>query len=184
MDSSRNAPVIGFAVPNNWRTVRHPDFQLIDEIRISIKERWKDSEISGSEYRFSTVAECLHKGVVIASRGFGSDMNWAVMGVGALALSASDNGIPENVLAMEEIVCAQPACCAAATVFYRVKALYTNMGAKEELPRPHDKDGTVHVIRFCTKHRYRGDCGLQDADANYQELPHPMLAAMAKDPQT
>lgn len=169
------APIIGFATPKNWRVVRHPSFQLIDEVRIRLRERWKESEISGDEWRFSTLVECLHKGHVLKSRGFGGKMEWALLGVGMMALDVSDAGIPNEIMEFERIVCAQPGCREPAAVFYRVKATYDNAGHKEELPHSWDGKGVVYVIRFCTRHRHRGDCGLQDSDANYEELLHPTL---------
>lgn len=180
--SEVHGQIMGFATPPNWRVVRHPDFQLVDEVRIRLVERWKESELSGDGWRFSTRVEALHKGRVLKSGGFGGRMEWALLGVGSVALQASDAGVPNEIFDLEKIVCAQPGCCKPATVFYQVKALFDNRGNKEELPRSHDDPKTVYVIRFCDRHRHRGDCGLQDADANYIELPHPALAQMDSQP--
>lgn len=173
MDSTQKMDTLALVIPKNWRVVRHPDFELIDEARIRLRERWKDSEISGDEWRFSLVVECLHKGRLLKSRSFGSRMEWALLGIGMVAMEAGDSGVPNEIMALENTVCAQPGCCNPATVFYRVKALYDNAGRKEDLPREWDSAGVVYVIRFCDRHRHRGDCGLQDSDANYEELPTP-----------
>jgi hypothetical protein len=181
-DISQQTKPLGFATPDNWRVVRHPDFELIDEVRIRVVERWKESELSGSEWRFSNVVECLHKGVVLKARSFGSRMEWALLGVGSAAMEAGDSGVPDEVSALEKIVCAQPGCRAPAEVFYRVKALYDNTGHMEELPHSYSAADAVYVIRFCRRHKHRGDCALQDADHNYEELPHPLLAARGAQP--
>jgi hypothetical protein len=164
-----------FATPDNWRVVRHPDFQLVDEVRIRICERWKESELSGDEWRFSYIVECLHKGLVVAARTFGSRPEWAVLGAGSVLMEANDNGVTNEIFELEKIVCAQPGCREHANVYYRVKALYDRSGNKEELPCEYDPRGTVHVIRFCYRHRTRGDCGLQDSDSNYEEISLPFM---------
>lgn len=181
MDTTKtNAPTLGFATPENWMVVRHPDFELVDEVKVRTQERWKESELSGSEWRFSYIADFLHKGHVLKTSGLGGRMEWAMLGLGGAYLSVSDNGVPNSVFDLEKTVCAQPGCRNPASVFYRVKKFYNNNGdSKEFVPYTLGGADAIPVIRFCQKHRHRGDCGLQDADANYEELPHPALSALA-----
>lgn len=164
---------LSIVLPSNWRSVRHPDYQMVDEIRISLKERWKESELSGDEWRFSYITEYMHKGLVLYSKGNSGEIQYPVLGVGAGLMHVQDDGVCDAAFKLEETVCAQPGCRNPATRFYRVKALYDNAGNKEELPRSHDREGTVYVIRFCGRHLHRGDCGLQDADHNYEAIALP-----------
>jgi hypothetical protein len=156
-----------------YSIVRHPDFQLYDEVRIRLVERWKDGELSGSEWRFSTRIEFLYKGLVIHETGYGGDMHWAIMGMGHQALLVSDSGVPDKVFKLERELCAQPGCQEKIAKWYRVKALYDNAGHREELPRSYHKPNTVCAIGFCDKHTHRGDCGLQDSDLNYELIEDP-----------
>ena len=150
--------------------VRHPEYQMCDEVRIRLVERWKESELSGDEWRFSYLVEFLHKGVALGTKTFGDRMEWALLGAGAAYLGICDNGVPNELFELEKHVCAQPGCQNEATHVYRVKALYDNRGNKEELPREYDALGVEHVIRFCGRHKHRGDCDLQDCDSNYELL--------------
>lgn len=47
----------------------HKSDETYDEVRLRQVERWKESELSGDEWRFSWTIELLRKGKVIARTG-------------------------------------------------------------------------------------------------------------------
>lgn len=51
--------------------LRHDDDEWIDEVRIVTVPRWKESELSGDEWRFSTRIELYRKGHLLARSGSG-----------------------------------------------------------------------------------------------------------------
>jgi hypothetical protein len=151
---------------------RHEDDPWYDEVSIRTVERWKDSEMSGDEWRFSFVVEFKRKGEVLLSRGFG-DFKYATAYLPALALNDHAGGADEEhqdarVLTNREDYCFQPGCAEAATREFRILKMFVpRMG----IELPEDKYAE-HRTRFCDRHAgSRGDCGLQDADCNYEEVP-------------
>ena len=73
-------------------------------------------------------------------------------------------------------LCHQPGCCEPAVSTYRLRKLFNQRGdespAETVRHQPHKRTvGLVH--RFCSQHLRRGDCGLQDADANYEVMDGP-----------
>jgi len=68
--------------------------------------------------------------------------------------------------------CFQPGCSNKAVSTYQLKFRWCRQGHKDE---PMGK----YLRRFCKRHLRRGDCGLEDADANYEiiEGPGPNEAA-------
>ncbi|MBX9884281.1 MAG: hypothetical protein K2X68_04840, partial [Novosphingobium sp.] len=49
--------------------VRHHDDSLVDEVRIKIVPRFKQSDMSGDEWRVHAQIDLLRKGVVLAASG-------------------------------------------------------------------------------------------------------------------
>lgn len=60
--------------------IDHPDDERFDEIHISVVERWKESELSGDEWRFSYLAEIKRKGEIII-RITASTLDWLLKGL-------------------------------------------------------------------------------------------------------
>ena len=62
----------------------------------------------------------------------------------------------------DENLCCQPGCGEEAISTYQLKSEYSRDGfekpCRESLPQ---------IRKFCGKHLRRGDCALEDADANY-----------------
>jgi hypothetical protein len=161
---------------DTFRLARHEDDEWFDAVTIRIAERWKESELSGDEWRFSYVMTFWRKGVPLARRST-SRFNWALgylpSMIDSLApvgnddelrdtwaeKSASIFGHPDPYF---EEFCAQPGCKALATVEYRLKRSYCNRCGEGKVPNREQRR------RFCDAHRRRGDCGLDDADVNYQ----------------
>lgn len=135
------------------RAIR-PDAQPIDEIRIVTVPRYKESYLSGDEWRISAEVQFLRKGKVIETKNY-STVEYAVAFLGAdfHSLQGAYYGGYGNL-------CDQEGCSNEAAVTKKLLKEYCKSG-HGEVPH-HD------VIRkFCNKHKHRGDCGLEDADANY-----------------
>lgn len=154
---------------------RHEDDQWFDAVSVKIEERWKYSGLSGSEWRFTYVATFYRKGVPLARRAT-SRLDWALSQLPSMiedlapvgdddALAAAWNAKSTRVFGHPdpcfEEFCAQPGCKMLATVEYRLAKSWCNRcGSDREPP-------TEQRRRFCEEHKIRGDCGLDDADANY-----------------
>lgn len=65
-------------------------------------------------------------------------------------------------------LCDQPGCRETATVAYRQLKPYTRCGHTYE--RRSEAWGWVYVRSFCNRHKDRGDCNLDDANDNYEEI--------------
>ena len=139
---------------------RHRDFEIYDEVRIRTVVRFKTSDMSGDEYRTSAVTELLFKGQVIKSKPY-RDVTTAAQCLGALLLD--HDAIPQDVLALEKTTCDQTGCPEPATQQFSLNKLYSQQG--HELVQEAD-----HYRQFCAGHAHRGDCGLEDADANYCKI--------------
>lgn len=137
-----------------------PDAQGFDEVRIVTVPRFKESELSGDEWRISAAIEFYRKGRCVHRIGWGSKVENAVHGLGYHFLCAHDDG--KAFFAGEEDYCDQEGCANHATVTYRLKKGFTRDGTERELSR----DGEYRM--FCDRHKHRGDCGLEDADNNYE----------------
>jgi hypothetical protein len=145
-----------------WRHTHH-DYQPIDEVRITTVPRYKQSGLSGSEWRISAKIEYLKKGRVIHEK--------TTQNVEA-ALRYSDTWLMQwlesgNYSAgRTDDDCDQEGCNSKATVTYLLKDRYTRRsGIKYPTAGGHGS-----YVRFCQEHRRRGDCGLEDADSNYEEV--------------
>jgi hypothetical protein len=149
--------------------VRHEDDEWYDEVTIRVVERWKESELSGDEWRFSYFIEFKRKGHTVLSRTF-SRLPWALAHVPALGLADMDEDEhAEAITLLRDFgrFCAQPGCQAEPTREFRILVLYEKgSGAAAYMSRDTD-----YRFRFCAKHGTgRGDCGLQDSDANLVEV--------------
>lgn len=140
-----------------YRLLR-PDHQMFDEIRIRTIPRYKESELSGDEWRISATTEFLCKGKVMHSTGWSNVKN-AAYALGGDLLRAQDNGRSE--MEFEELHCDQEGCSIKPTKTYKIKYRYSRDGDKKD---PHHG---AEIRRFCDRHKTRGDCGLEDADENY-----------------
>ena len=148
---------------------RHRNDEWVDEVHIRTVERWKESELSGDEWRFSAVVDIKRKGVVMRSRSF-HDIATAVKYLGSIVGHApadyelDEAGWNSN---LGEPLCAQPGCAEYAVVELRLLNQFCRDG--HGTPRPYPKyDYRRH---FCERHSSRGDCALEDADRNYERLP-------------
>lgn len=139
-----------------------PDAQAFDEIRIVTVPRYKQSGLSGDEWRIHAEAQFFRKGRLIFSAGC-RDTKTAAGLLYSWYVQACDEG--KGYFAGDGIVCDQEGCSEPATVQYRKLAEYCHSGHKGD---PSDVGLYRH---FCDGHKTRGDCGLDDADNNYIEEP-------------
>jgi len=150
---------------------RHHDFEFVDRIEIKLVDRWKESEISGDEWRVSAHVTFFFKGVKVGECCF-SNMETAMQLLYAGYVDAREgrgHGEPKDLsLAVKDAEkgkCDQPGCSAPATVRFRLKRLYSREGFSADA-----NEHGGYYIQFCDKHCERGDCGLEDADANYVRM--------------
>lgn len=138
-----------------------PNAQAFDEVRITTIPRFKESGLSGDEWRISATIQLLRKGRVIAERGF-RNIETACAHLPAFHGEAIDSG--NAMFGGEADFCDQEGCSDPATVTYRKKADYCREGHKTEIA------SGIRIRKFCDRHKHRGDCGLDDADANYEQF--------------
>lgn len=142
---------------STWLALR-PDAQAFDEIRIVTVPRYKESELSGDEWRISASIQFYRKGEMVHESGC-RNVEAAVTMLGGEYLRAIDNA--KGHFGGDGIHCDQEGCSAPAIIRYSMKAEYCRAGHKSEVSRPTYR-------HFCERHHVRGDCGLDDADRNYE----------------
>lgn len=142
---------------------RHRDFTSFDKITLEVEERWKESSLSGDEWRFSITTKFWFKGMLIGQYS-AHNMTQAILNLGS-TWSRLQSPLPNCVLEREEKMCCQPGCKNEATRFYQLRETFARDGSG-----PIQSYGT-HFRQFCDKHSKRGDCSREDADANYVEIP-------------
>ena len=147
--------------------IDHPEDERYDEINIRVVERWKESELSGDEWRFSWTAEFKRKGEIIF-RLNANKLDWLMSRLGWGKVTAGeDNQFDVNAWNRTKDKCDQPGCLEVATIFYKRLKRYTAQG--EELAPSSYYDGKEYR-QFCDRHKHRGDCDLDDTDINYEAI--------------
>lgn len=135
-----------------------PDAQAFDEIRIVTVPRYKTSGLSGDEWRIHAEVQFWRKGVVIHTEDCRDTQTAAGMLYG-FYVQAVDAG--KGYFGGDGVTCDQEGCATPATVRYRRLHHYCGDGHKSDVSE-------VSLYRhFCERHKTRGDCGFDDADANY-----------------
>lgn len=144
---------------NERRDIR-PDAQAFDEVRFKVVPRYKESELSGDEWRISVHMECYRKGQLKHEERVAHDMESAAAFMGYKYAIASESG--GQFYGGEDDFCDQESCAKKATWKARKKFDYERQsGRKSEEP------SNAYRL-FCDQHKVRGDCGLDDADSNYE----------------
>jgi len=132
--------------------------QQFDEVRIKTVPRYKTSDLSGSEWRFSAETTLLYKGKVLSQDSY-RDVAQAINDVAGLS---NRYGHPYDQ--EESKYCDQEGCAEPATVkLQAVSETCDHCG--------HDDTSKAFPLgyrMFCGAHSTRGDCSLNDNDANYQ----------------
>ena len=143
----------------------HGNKQIVDRVVIETEPRWKDSEMSGSQWRYSATVKYYYKDDYVASTWY-SDVEAAMDEVKHFYRS-------ELVYKLWEVSpgsgkCDQEGCAAEATKFFRVKKRScTSCGHEGEEVNPKRK---IEYVAFCPAHAERGDCSLNDCDDNLEEI--------------
>lgn len=147
---------------------RHADDEWWDEIRITTVPRYKSSELSGDEWRTSAKIQVFRKGVLMGEKSM-SKLEYAAAILPGWLLQLGDEGFSGDHEQFEKL-CFQPGCKKNAEVEYELKdEYYPSSGDK--VPKK-DYLGPQRR-RFCAEHSLRGDCGLEDSDANYILISAP-----------
>ncbi len=144
-----------------------PDAQAFDEIRIITVPRYKQSGLSGDEWRISANILLYRKGKMVHSESF-HDVDTCVNFLPFVIAQAKDNG--KAFYAGEYELCDQEGCKELATTYLKIKKEFCcgwgGCGTEK-------KQFGEKYRKFCGAHKQRGDCGLEDADSNYEEIPRP-----------
>jgi len=135
-----------------------PDAQGFDEIRITTVPRWKESELSGDEWRISAKIEYLRNGVA-QHEAYAKDTQTACGLAYYHYVNALDNG--KGYFATEGEFCDQEGCKEQATIKYKLKDTYCREGHKNEKFRDDYR-------QFCKRHKNRGDQSFEDSNNNYE----------------
>lgn len=143
-----------------------PDAQGFDEIRITTVPRYKESGLSGDEWRISAKVELMCKGEVLVEETYGT-VESAAKFLPWLIASSQDDG--KCYYAGIDGKCDQEGCAEEPTVFFKLKQRFCVGGGNcgQEI-----KQYGENYRKFCDKHKRRGDCGLEDADSNYEAAPN------------
>lgn len=146
----------------SWSNDLRPDAQAFDEIRIVTVPRYKTSGLSGNEWRIHAEVYLMRKGQTVKQRGYGN-VESAAKFLSWLMVETIESG--GGYFAGIDNFCDQEGCADFATVFYQKKKSWCSCcGEGKEIT------WGKHFRKFCEAHKTRGDCGLDDADANYIRL--------------
>lgn len=159
--TAADGPQVPFDPPSTH--VGHRNQEVFDRITIEKSPRWKESELSGDEWRFSAVVVFYLKGVEIHRQSF-MDIETAAAWLPAIlrgGLQDADTVWDARQMALAG-KCDNPGCDQPAAYIHHLKKRYIG---NEAVERPVHDWGEHR--RFCKRHKHRGDCGLDDADANY-----------------
>lgn len=150
----------------------HRDQQFFDEVHITAVPRYKESELSGDEWRYSALVLFKYKGQIIKTFSF-RNVATAIEHANTMMMLTGES-LDYDRLSREmgiETCCDQEGCDEQATEYFQIKNLYNDCGTKR-LPL-YDK---IPFRKFCKRHSRRGDCGLEDADDNYSRIEKPETA--------
>lgn len=142
-----------------WYFLPHPDAERFDAVTVETLPRWKESELSGDEWRFSYRARFYSHGIEVAAIRGGSVEDCLLQAAAQFSRVKPHEDAPKKLL---EEVCCQPGCEEAWTVLMHPHTRCSSDGSILRDPYPD------HYVRgFCARHRHRGDCAIDDADPNY-----------------
>ena len=132
-------------------------FEVFDRINMEVVPRYKQSELSGDEWRQHVEVTFYFKGQIVKSFSCG-DMIAASMMLGWHLINMSgeqyDEAIPDLVRQLEETKCFQPSCCNDGNHKLYLKDLFSNTGERLDKEEKHFN----YFRLFCDKHLTRGDC--------------------------
>lgn len=139
-----------------------PDAQAFDKIIVKTVPRFKDSELSGSEWRIRASVELWRKGKLVHETSF-RNIETAAQLMAHTYMSACDNAL--GFFAGEGDICDQEGCEEKATVTFDI--------VKQGCGHCGTRDLTLHsqpYRMFCERHKHRGDSSLDDSDDCYKQI--------------
>lgn len=144
----------------------------IDRIEIKAENRWKESEISGDEWRYGMRTNFYRKGKVITSwfenQSWFPELKPSFSDIAAeLERQKEPNSFDQAEFDRLEPLCDQFSCSEPGAMFRMIKHGKDSRG--NYLP----PDGQVHVKRFCPEHMDRGNCGRVDSNRNLARFDPP-----------
>ena len=152
----------------------HSDDEGVDRIELVATPRYKTSGLSGDEWRVGAKIVFYRKGEVM-HEDFRTSVKSAVAHL-AYLLDLVPEKAPRPLWGLDEKTCAQYGCAEPAEVVLRLKQEWSDRG-DGPLPDRHFEQRRA----FCRRHAVRGDCGLEDADKNYEQVSGPTPAPQADD---
>ena len=135
-----------------------PDHQRWDAVTIETVPRWKESELSGDEYRILAEGKLFYKGHTVKKFEFSNVDNGIRYLDGAIIY-----GHEEWDFIDDSFLCDQESCTSVADVKYKRLHGYTSRGDPETI-----YDWNLYRV-FCNQHKTRGDCA-DDSDQNYEQV--------------
>jgi len=151
----------------------HKDFEFVDEVLVKTVPRYKMSELSGDEWRVSGLLQFYCKGMLVYEDGFRNVATAITAAPWMLKTFGEQRDRSLLDAAIDKVLgdlCFQPGCAEPAEYVYQIKTEYSREGFT-----PREETKLVLLRAFCERHSTRGDCGLEDADANYVVLESPEL---------
>lgn len=149
---------------NAERRALRPDAQGFDEVRIVTVPRYKTSGMSGDEWRISAKTQFFRKGEMVHETGY-RNVEMACVFASTDYYKAQDDG--KAFFGGIGDKCDQEGCAEVATNTLKLKKEFCHQGHESN---PYQYDQRPLVRKFCDRHSRRGDCGLDDADVNYEVL--------------
>jgi hypothetical protein len=139
-----------------------PDGQRYDKVDFYTVPRWKESDLSGDEYRISANADLYYKGNLVKRMSF-LNIDTAIRYLDGAIVYWNENG--ETTPPVDDsYLCDQEGCANIADIKYKRLQGYTSHGEPENL-----YDWNLYRV-FCNQHKSRGDCALDDSDNNYEQV--------------
>jgi len=152
-----------------------PEDDGILSMEYEMLPRWKESELSGDEWRYTRILTVVRRNPNKTFLNHNTN-NRTVREyrdldiVSILGKFIAENHRPYFGLVEkfgDITLCFQPRCMNEPTVLYRIKQEWTT---HSERGHKMVRDYGIPVRAFCGDHRHRGDCDLEDADDNYELL--------------
>ncbi len=145
-----------------------PNQQIFDEVHIVTEPRYKKSKHSGDEWRISSKVTVSYKGRIIEEY-YGFDVPRSVDELAKFSKKRSFSEARMKIDTSE--LCDQEGCSEPFTRTYKMKQEACYQCGHKRVAGTW-RAGAI-VRKFCERHAKRGDCGLEDADSNYEQVDGP-----------
>lgn len=139
--------------------------QIADKVRITTNPRWKESGLSGCEWRFSASVDFYRKGKLIYSRSFRDVETALQMAYTDFVIARESGKCDPNQ--WQKTKCFQEGCSNNATIKATLKNEYCCGGKCGQKIDTSWRGDEKSYRLFCSKHEMRGDQSIEDCDSNY-----------------